>query len=104
MVAFARFRKFSVTADGASNFTGWLSAKHGIIATLSGTFVGTATIQRRAADGTVYDFTNNAGAVQTMTAPGNYLIDPTEVSADWRLCMKSGAYTSGTCNMMIEGR
>lgn len=100
----ARKRILNVTADGANNQTGWLSAKSGAVVTLSGTFSATATLQRRGADGVVVDVTNNSAVVTTFTAPGVYTLTPDSVQAEYRLNIKSGAFVSGPCYMMIEGR
>lgn len=103
-MGFARSRTKTVTADAATNQTPWCSAKKGAIVTLEGTFSGTVTLQRRGADNNIVDATNNSGVVTTFTAAGTYTVSPNEVQAEYRLNMKSGAYVSGTCIMMIEGR
>lgn len=100
----ARKRVFTVTADGSTNQTAWCSIKAGGIVTLEGTFLGTVTLQRRGADGNTVDVTNNSAVVTTFTAAGTYTLTPVGVQAEYRLNMKAGAYTSGTCVMMIEGR
>lgn len=100
----ARRRALTITADGANNRTVWNSLKKGGVALLSGTFVATATLQRRDGAGNIQDVTNNAGAAVTFNAPGTYTIDPAESQAEYRLNVKSGAFTSGTLLMAIEGR
>lgn len=99
-----RTRSLAVTADGANNQTTWLSAKEGILATIYGTFVGTATLQRRDSAGNISDVTDNAGTAITFTAPRTFSYDCLGVHGDYRLNCKSGAYTSGTLNMQLEGR
>lgn len=103
-MSLARNRRLTVTADATTNQTGWCTCKSGGVVTLEGTFVGTVTLQRRGADGNIVDVTNNSAAVTTFTAAGTYTISPNMVPAEYRLNMKSGAYTSGTCAMMIEGK
>lgn len=100
----ARRRALTVTADGANNQTVWNSLKKGGMALLSGTFVGTVTLQRRDTAGNIQDATTAAGAVITFSAPGTYPIAPTETQAEYRLNCKSGAFTSGTILMAVEGR
>lgn len=102
-MGYARNRTKTVTADATTNQTPWCSCKKGAVVTLEGTFVGTVTLQRRGADMNAVDATNNAAAVITFTAAGTYTLSPDLVQAEYRLNMKSGAYTSGTCAMMIEG-
>lgn len=104
MVSTVRHRSVVVTADGANNQTPWLSAKYGATAIISGTFVGTFTLQRRNSDGTIVDVTNNSGVVTTFTAPGTFTLSPNGSQAEYRLNMKSGAFTSGTANGLLEGR
>lgn len=103
-MGFARSRSLTVTADGATNQTAWNSLKKGGVVTLAGTFVATATLQRRGADGNIRDVTNNSGVVTTFTAPGTYTLAPAETQAEYRLNCKAGAFTSGSLGMMIEGR
>lgn len=103
-MAFARRRALVVTADGATNQTAWISLKMGGIVIMQGTFVATATLQRRNSDGTIVDVTNNSAAITTFTAPGTYTLGPNMVQGDYRLNVKAGAFTSGSANMAIEGR
>lgn len=103
-MGFARSRSLTVTADGANNQTVGVSAKKGGVVTLVGTFVATITLQRKGADNTWRDVTNNSGTVTTFTAAGTYTIAPNEIQAEYRLNCKSGAFTSGSVTMMIEGR
>jgi hypothetical protein len=103
-MAFARRRSLTVTADGGSNQTPWISAKSGAIVIISGTFTATITLQRRNSDGTIVDVTNNSAAVTTFTAAGTYTLNPNFVQGDYRLNCKSGAFTSGPLTMSIEAR
>lgn len=100
-MGFARSRSLTVTADGANNQTPWISAKKGLVATLRGTFVGTATLQRRGADGNAVDVLSGGSPV-TYTAAGAVPFNTNFVQGEYRLNMKSGAYTSGTCIMSLE--
>lgn len=103
-MGFARSRSLAVAADGLTNQTAWISLKKGGIVTVRGTFSATATLQRRGSDGNIVDVTNNSGVVTTFTAVGTYTLAPTETQAEYRLNVKSGAWVSGTMNLMIEGR
>jgi len=103
-MGFARFRKATVSADGASNVTGWISLKKGGIVTIQGTITGAVTLQRRGADNVVVDVTNNAGTIATFTAVGTYTLGPDETQAEYRLNAKAGAVSAFPFTMMIEGR
>lgn len=103
-MGYARNRTKTVTADGATNQTPWCSCKAGGMVTLEGAFVGTVTLERRGADGNTVTATNNSGAAITFTTAGTFTLSPNMLQAEYRLNMKSGAYTSGTCAMMIEGK
>lgn len=103
-MGFARSRRITVTADGSANFTPWCSCRLGGVVTIEGSLVGTTTLQRRGADNVTVDVTNNSGTVTTFTANGTYTLAPSNVQAEYRLNMKSGAYTSGTGTLMIEGK
>lgn len=102
-MGYARSRTKTVIADGTANQTAWCSMKRGGMVTLEGTFVGTVTLERRGADQNVITATNNSGVAITFAAAGTYELSPGLVQAEYRLNMKSGGYTSGTCIMLIEG-
>ena len=89
------------TADlGAANAQSpWCSAKKGLNVTISGTFSGTVSLLRRAADGNVYPYTVSGTAV-TFTAAASQAYIP-GVEGDFAL--KMTAYTSGTANVVLEG-
>lgn len=78
----------------------WCSAKKGLNLTISGTFVGTLTLERRAADGNTYPVTGATGTAVTFTGAVSYALAPF-VEGDFALKMTS--YTSGTANVVLEG-
>ena len=100
----SRSRSLTVTADGATNQTAPISLKKGGIVTISGTITGAVTLQRRGADNTWRDATNNSAVVITFTAVGTYTIEPQETQAEYRLNAKAGAVSAFPFTMMIEGR
>lgn len=104
MTALARNRQLTVTADATTNQTGWITLKKGGVVTIRNAGTNPFTLQRMGSDGNAVDVTNNAGATTVFTANGTYTITPTETPAQYRLNCKSGAYVSGTSNVMIEGR
>lgn len=102
-----RNRSLIVTADGASNQTGFITLKLGGIVTIeaAGAISATVTLQRKGSDGNIVDVTDNSGTVTTFTKTGTYTLNPDQVGAQYRLNMKSGAYVSGQpITMLIEGR
>lgn len=100
----ARFRSLTVAADGANNQTAWCSGKFGGMVTIEGTITGAVTLQRRGADGTTVDATDNSGTVITFTKIGTYTVNPSSTQAEYRLNAKSGAVTAFPFTMLIEGR
>jgi hypothetical protein len=102
----ARKRSLTVSADGTTNQTGWCSCKYGgmVVIEVPGTMSATVTLQRRNADGTTSDATDNNGNVITFTKAGTYTISPNSLQAEYRLNTKSGAFVSGPYTQMIEGR
>lgn len=104
MKKYVRNRQLTVSADGVSNQTPFLTCKKGGMVTLEGTFVATVTPQRRGVDGNIVDVTDSGGAVTTFTLPGTYPLNPEWVAGDYRLNIKSGAFTSGSIIMLLEGR
>lgn len=98
-----RRRALAVTADGASNQTGWISLKEGGVVTVTGTITGAITLQRRDAAGVISDVTNNSGVITTFTAVGTYTIGPNKTRSEYRLNAKSGAISGVPFNMSIEG-
>jgi hypothetical protein len=85
-----------------NTFSSPLTLTDGAILTLTGTWAGTISFQRKAKDGNWYDVTNNSGAATTFTTNGTYAIDPRGAVADYRWGFKTGAYTSGTCVGFLE--
>lgn len=98
-MAFARKRAAALSA--AAQQTVFCSAKRGAQLTVSGTFVGTISLIRRASDGNTYPVTNQAGTAITWTAPFSWNMSPIFVQGDYALQMS--AYTSGTANALVEG-
>lgn len=97
-----RHRAFSLSAQ--NTFSPWITLKRGGVITIEGTWSATMTLQRRGADGVIVDATNNTPTVVTYTANGTYTIDPNFPAADYRVGIKTMAYTSGTATGIIEGR
>lgn len=97
MVAFSNFDKGNITA--ATQNTPWRTVRKGAIFTLSGTFTGTMTLQRRGVDGVTNTVTDNTGTAITFTKPGTYSITP-YVPGDYS--MNCSAYTSGTIGYLQE--
>lgn len=89
----------TVAAAAQNTFSGWMSLNKGT-ASLSmdfttGTFVGTATLQRRLGTaGTTQD-------VEAWTAEAQKVIDVADEEHQYRIGVKTGEYTSGTLNAFI---
>lgn len=88
----------SITAENGG--TDWISVRGPITVSIMGTFSATATIQRRYTDGAT-PFTG-ARDVETWTAPveDNYF-EPS-MGAEWRIFVKTGAFTSGQVDVEIR--
>lgn len=101
----SRSRSLTVSADGATNQTGWCACRVGGLVTIEvpGTMSATVTLERRGKDGVIVPVTDNSGNATTFTKAGTYTISP-QVAADYRLNCKSGSFTTGPFTMMIEGR
>lgn len=105
-MALARNRQLIVTADAATNQTGWIQIREGGIVTIEagGAISATVTLQRKDVNGTAIDATDNAGTIITFTKVGTYTLTPNLVPGLYRLNMKSGAYVSGQpITLIIEG-
>lgn len=98
-MANARVRTAALGAANAQS--PWCSAKFGLNLTISGTFVGTVSLLRRSADGNTYPVTGATGTAVTFTGAISYALAPF-VEGDFAL--KMTAYTSGTANVVLEGR
>lgn len=96
-MANARVRTAALGAANAQS--PWCSAKKGLNITIAGTFAGTVSLLRRAADGNMYPFTS-AGTAVTFTGVISQQIIP-GVEGDFALKMTS--YVSGTANVVLEG-
>lgn len=101
MVGFIPNRQDSLSAQ--NTFGQWLNLSQGGIITISGTWVGTISLQRRGADGNTNDVTDNSGNAITFTKNGTYSINPYLLHGDYRWGFKTGNYTSGTAAGTIEG-
>lgn len=97
-----RHKTDSIAAQ--NTFSTPIALKTGGILTLSGTFTATVSLQRKDADGTWHDVTNNSGTATTFTAAGTFTVSPVDVPADYRWGVKTGNYTSGTVTGVFEGR
>lgn len=97
----ANARKRTAALGALNAQSAFLSARRGLNITVAGTFVGTVSLLRRAADGNTYPVTNAAGAAVTFTTPCSYNPANPMVEGDYALQMS--AYTSGTANVVIEG-
>ncbi|MAO22080.1 MAG: hypothetical protein CMJ25_15135 [Phycisphaerae bacterium] len=81
-----------------NTFTDWIYSTKEFNLSISGTFVGTITVQR-AFD--TADADNDARDVDTFTAPiETYGFEPSGVAL-YRAGFKTGEYTSGTANIRI---
>lgn len=105
-MSFARRRALTVSADGASNQTGWNHIKAGGIITITapGAMTANVNLQRRDSNGTISDVTDNSGTAILFTKVGTYTLDPFQTSGDYRLNCKSGQFTAGPFTMAIEGQ
>lgn len=80
-----------------------VSGVESALLTLSGTWVGTVSIQRQLPDGTWADVTDNSGLAATATSNGTYQVNPDGMPGIFRWGFKTGNYTSGTANGTLEG-
>jgi len=86
----------ALTAE--NTFTDWIYSTKEFNLSISGTFVGTITVQR-AFD--TADADNDARDVDTFTAPiETYGFEPSGVAL-YRAGFKTGEFTSGTANIRI---
>jgi len=86
----------ALTAE--NTFTDWIYSTKEFNLSISGTFVGTITVQR-AFD--TADADNDARDVDTFTAPTEtYGFEPSGVAL-YRAGFKTGEFTSGTANIRI---
>lgn len=98
-------RNRTAAITGTNQFTPWMTLRQGGIITVTGTFSATLVLQRRGADGNAVPVTNNSGSAVTFTAVGTYTIDPNKFGGDYRVGIATGGtYTSGTANVLLEGR
>ena len=86
-----------------------LALKTGGLLTLTGTFVGTISVQRLVEGTTLaaptwVDVTNNSGTAFTATTIGTYNITPVSVPGIYRWGFKTGNYTSGTVVGTLAGQ
>tara|TARA_R110001632_G_scaffold10922_3_gene39903 strand:+ start:1771 stop:2076 length:306 start_codon:yes stop_codon:yes gene_type:complete len=87
------------TALGDGQFTDWIYSTKDFNFSISGTFVGTVTVQRSFDPS---DPDNNARDVDTFTDPiETYGFDPSGVVL-YRAGFKSGEHTSGTADIRIS--
>lgn len=99
---FVRNTAAAITAE--NTFSDFLVLKKGGLLTLRGTFVATVSLQRRGSDSVIVDVTSNAGSATTFSAPGTYTINPQDFVGEYRFGVKTGNFTSGEVDGLLEGR
>jgi hypothetical protein len=97
-------RNTTKTITAQNTFSDFIVLKKGGLLTLEGTFTATISLQRRGSDGNIVDATNNSGTAITFTGPGTYTIDPQDFVGEYRFGAKTGNFTSGEVDGLLEGR
>lgn len=79
-----------------------LGSASGAVFTLSGTWTAIVSLQRMNSAGGWDDITDNNGELMTFSGDGTYTIYEPTVDNKYRWGIKTGHYTSGTVNGVIQ--
>lgn len=92
----------NITAQNICSDPLALGKVSGAVLTLSGTWVATVTIQRQDILGDWGNVTSNDGSLMAFTGNGTYSVYEPTLNANYRFCVATGSFTSGTVAGVLE--